>query len=138
MPRRWHWKNWDTKNCSITPFPPLAIGKNSHFSRVELINTLCPSLIFSVKSSTLYMKYKIFMLLCLKKYTKLCGNRNTKVNMGHVTKRFGPLPPKEYVNFLMSWKKWIILNPLPPVCSNVTFWAIFLKASLSKIYIFIN
>ena len=45
--------------------------------------------------------------------------------MGHVTKRFWPLPPKEYVPFLMSWKKWIIFKPLPPVCSNVTFWAIF-------------
>ena len=68
----------------------------------------------------------------------MCGNRNIKdmdMDMGHVTKRFWPLPPKEYVPFLMSWKKWIIFNPLPPVCSNVTFWAIFfLKASLNIFY----
>ena len=68
------------------------------------------------------------MLEGLKKYSKLCGNRNTKVNMGHVTcdKKILTPPSIKTCPLFDEAKKGDFFTPLPSVCSNVTFW----KASL--------
>ena len=63
----------------------------------------------------------------MKVVVKLSGNRKTKVIMGHVTKKILTPPSKKLCPLFDEAKKEIFFTPLPPVCSNVTFWAILLE-----------
>ena len=104
------------------PHPPSGNRNKLCFSWGELINTLW---LFKFNST-----FNIWFSLC--KGFELCGNRNTKLNIGHVTKRFRPLPHKNMSLFWWTNKLGFFYSP-PPYMDQCPLLSQFvLKASLSE------
>ena len=131
-------EEWGHKKLFTDPLPPSSNRDKIHFSRGELINTLWPLLILSGRDlGWIQFSFNIIFWKLPKakdndaKMHKLCGDRNTKMNMGHGTKKIWPLPHKNMSPF-DELKKGDFFYP-PPSCTD---WCpllsnFFLKASLN-------